>query len=206
MTETSWRENLPDLRQLAIWIMERGVKLRAKDQVQTFRLEVAGAAMDLIIGRHVSVEMDRCQLLIRDLHSNWKGALGLMVPPELVVNSGVLPAFGDVPMPTEYEGITHRPFTFAAMKRLDDARKPNKSSPYVNQHDIIYFVYWYLIYGELVGDAMFKYPVDPTGIFNDKIEEIYNHHSVPHTYLNNPTGKFARDFLLVKMGVADAHD
>lgn len=205
MTERSWRENLPDLRQLGLWVMERGVKMRAKEQVQTFRLEVAGAAIDLIIGRHVSVEMDRCQLHIRDVHSNWKGALGFVVPHGLTVEPGVLTPFGGANMPTKYEGITHRPFTFAAMKRLDDARKPRKASPYANQHDMIYFAYWYLIYGEMVGHSMFNYPADPSNIFNDKMEDIYNHHSVPHTYLNDPTGKFPRDFLLAKM-VSDAHD
>lgn len=198
MTDRSWRENLPDLRQMAIWVLERGVKQRSREQVQRFILSAAGADIELSIGRHVSVELDRCQLHIRDLHSNWKGALGFMIPECLVIAPGELTAFGDTE-PQEYDAFTHRPMYFEAVARLDAARKPKKASPYTNQHDVIYFAYWYLLYGDLVGDHMFKYPVDPNGIFADKMESIYDHHSVPYTYLNNPLDKFKTDFVLAKM-------
>lgn len=202
MTERSWRDNLPDLRQLAIWVMERGVKQRAREQVQRLILSSAGSEIELKIGRHVSVELDRCQLHIRDVHSNWKGALGFAIPERLWVPPGELTAFGDTE-PQSYDSFTHRPFHFEAVARLDAARKTKKSSPYTNQHDVMYFAYWYLLYGDLVGDSMFKHPVDPFGIFDDKIESIYDHHSVPYTYLNNPTDKFKTDFVLARMGASD---
>ncbi len=201
MTNRSWRENLPDLRQMAIWVLEKGKRQRAREQVQTFVLAAAGSEIELVIGRHVSVELDRCQLHIRDRHAKWKGALGFKAPEELIVHSGQLTAFGETDS-RGYEGMVHRPFQYEAMERLDAKRQTKKSSPYVNQHDVIYFAYWYLLYGDLVGDAMFKHPVDPSGIFDAKIEAIYDRHSVPHTYLNNPTDRFATDYMLAKL-VAD---
>ena len=202
MTERSWRENLPDLRQMAIWVMENGAKQRARDNIKRIILSSAGSDIELIIGRHVSDELDRCQLHIRDVHANWKGALGFMLPEKLIIPPGELTAFGATE-PESYDSFTHRPFYFEAIARLDKARKTKKVSPYSNQHDVIYFAYWYLLYGDLVGDSMFKYPVDPTGIFSDKIESIYDHHSVPYTYLNNPHDKFKTDFVLAKMASVD---
>ena len=198
MTERSWRENLPDLRQMAIWVLEKGVKKRSREQVQRFVLSTAGADIELQIGRHVSDELARCQLRIRDVHAYWKGALGYMLPERLIIPPGELVAFGETEAQS-YDSFTHRPFYFDAVARLDKARKTKKASPYTNQHDLIYFAYWYLLYGDLVGDHMFKYPVDPDRIFADKMEAIYDQHSVPYTYLNNPHDKFKTDFVLAKL-------
>ena len=203
MTETTWRKHLPDLRQMAIWALESGQRVRAKGgrDGRCYRIEVAGSRVELYVNSSVGTERDRCQLHIADMDGNWKGALGFMAPSHLVIPDGTLTEFG-AGEERNYDGTVYRPFADEIMERLDRAREAKKTSPGSNQFDVSYFAYWFLIYGEQVGAAMFTNPENPTQIFvDDKMRNLYEGKGIPHTYLNDPTGKFPTAFTLTKLAL-----
>lgn len=203
MSERSWREHLPDLRQLAIWTLESGQRVRAKGgrDGRCYRLETAGSRVEVFIDTRVGSEQDRCQIKIADMDGNWKGALGFMLPDALVIQPGELVAFGETEGQS-YDTICYRPFTDEIMMRLDRCRETKKTSLGANQFDVSYFVYWFLIYGEQVGDSKFSNPGNPQSVFDDGLQKVFEGHNIPYTYLNDPTGKFPTAFTLAKLGIA----
>lgn len=202
MTDT-WRQNIPDLRQMAIWTLEHGQRVRAKGgrEGRYYRIEVAGSCVETFIDTTVGVEEDRCQIHISDMNHKWTGALGFMVPDHLVIRSGELAEFGSSEA-RWHDATVYRPFTQEIMERLDRARSTKKTSPGSNQYDVSYFVYWFLIYGEQVGEARLTDPGNPTAIFDDKIRQVYDRHGMPHTYLRDPTNRFPTDFTVTKLGLS----
>lgn len=195
-----WLTGLDDLRQMAIWVLENGEKQRGKFHSRVYVLNCAESPISLNISVDSSVMgEDCCQLHVRS--EKWNGALGLRIPDRLMIDQGTITAFGDDAM-LQHDSYVYRPFIYETISRLDEKRGTKKASVLTHQHDIIYFVYWYLLYGELPEVDIMSFNVDPESDAGKSLIETHIAHQIPYTFLVDPHDRFKTDFMMAKMMVS----
>lgn len=195
-----WLTGLDDLRQMAIWVLENGEKQRGAWSSRVYALSCAGSTISLKISVDgPTMREDCCQLLIN--HEKWNGALGLRIPDRLMIDQGTITAFGDDAM-LQHDSYVYRPFIYETISRLDEKRGTKKASVLTHQHDIIYFVYWYLLYGELPEVDIMSFNVDPETNDGKSLIETHIAHQIPYTFFVDSHDRFKTDFTMIKMMVS----